>query len=363
MLPVVIGLRNAIAGVLFSILFIASANAQSPGMPTLPAVPRTGKLHNIDLSQPFRFIVAGDNRPASASSPQPRTLTRIFRDARRRFRPAFFLWSGDIIYGHSLDGGVLEKQYKEFFRIAGLGRAPVFNAPGNHEMDLIEKAAGEAIEAPSAQLQAFYLKFMEFAAGAPPYGAFNFGNSRFMAVDTEEVVPADATRSEGPTVGSGAKLDPGFVGPGQFELLKAALDANKDKAHIFVFMHHPIKPMKNKFGLNTANAQQLEQLFGQYPNVSYVIAAHEHLLYNPGRKSLEFPERKDPSELGPFYVVSGGAGAPLDSCKGQAGNCGEFNHYLVFDVNGNKVKARVVRLNSSKSLPRSDSARLRKPPV
>jgi 3',5'-cyclic AMP phosphodiesterase CpdA len=340
--------RVIISAIIAMISLAGFANAQvNQGLPELHAIPRTGRLHNKHHARHFRFIAAGDNRPASAKSAQPPTLSRIFKDARR-FKPVFFLWSGDIIYGHKVDRDVLSKQYKEFFRIAQGGHVPVFNAPGNHEMDVADKTSGETIETPNSQLQALYLEFMEFPAGAPPYGAFDFGNSRFIALDTEEVAPAGASRSEGPTVASGTKLDPGFVSPRQVDLLKNDLEAHKDKAHIFVFMHHPIKPLKSKFGLNSANAQELEQLFSQYPNVSYVISAHEHLFYNASQKSLKLPVRTDPSASGPFYVVSGGAGAPLDTCKGQPDNCGEFNHYIVFDVKDHTVKARVVQVRSAK---------------
>jgi len=42
-------------------------------------------------------------------------------------------------------------------------------------------------------------------------------------------------------------------------------------------MHHPIMPAKSDSGLNQADAAALQALFQKYPNVSYVIAAHEHL--------------------------------------------------------------------------------------
>jgi len=325
-----------------------ASGQESSGLPDLPSIPGTGRLHKNHHATRFTFIVAGDNRPASAKDGQPATVGKIFRDARR-FRPVFFLWSGDIIYGHKVNRDILAGQYKEFFRIASGARTPVFNAPGNHEMDAVDKSSGETVETPSAQMQALYLEFMGFPAAAPAYGGFDYGNSRFIALDTEEVSPAGERRSDGPTAPSGTKLDPGFVSPGQLDLLKKDLEASKGKAHIFVFMHHPIKPVKTRFGLNATNAQELEHLFSRYPNISYVIAAHEHLFYNASQNSLTLPERKDPSTSGPFYIVSGGAGAPLDSCKGQTDNCGEFNHYIVFDVKDDKVKARVVKIGSARS--------------
>lgn len=52
------------------------------------------------------------------------------------------------------------------------------------------------------------------------------------------------------------------------------------------------------------------------------------------------PNRTDPSGLPPVYLVSGGAGAPLVGTPATGG----FYHYLVFQVNGNQVNARLVKL-------------------
>src|SRR5258708_20235934 len=55
--------------------------------------------------------------------------------------------------------------------------------------------------------------------------------------------------------------------------------------------------------------------------------------------------RKNPSSGGPGYLVSGGAGAPLDSCPTKSSkNCSASYHYLVFEVNGNQVDVKVVML-------------------
>jgi len=111
-------------------------------------------------------------------------------------------------------------------------------------------------------------------------------------------------------------------------------------------MHHPIKPAKSASGLNPDSATALEALFQNYPNVSYVIAAHEHLYYNASGSTLDPADRQDPSGQGPSYLVSGGAGAPLDSCPGSAGaNCMAHHHYLVFDVDGSSVKVQVIRVH------------------
>lgn len=341
-----------LVGLFAATLLAAAAAAQSPaGFPLLPPVPQTGQLRNKTGATHFRFIAAGDNRPASGNAPQPATLSRIFTDARK-FKPAFFFWAGDIVYGHDVDRSKLKKQYQDFFDVARLARAPVFNAPGNHEMDTVEQQGNVITETGDPQLQAYYLEFMKFPANAPPYGAFDYGNSRFIALDTEEVEPGGAPKSPHAAIetkdGKTILLDPGFVSSRQMKLLAQDLEANKAKAHIFVFMHHPIMPVRSRSALNKANSDELQALFKQYPNVSYVVAAHEHLYFNATGTTLTPADRQDQSESGPSYLVSGGAGAPLDTCPDSADvRCGSFNHYLAFEVDGSKVKVEIVKVSSN----------------
>lgn len=330
----------------------AAAHAQG-GFPPLSPVPHTGKLSDESTKIKFTFIAAGDNRPSGGASKQPATLAYIMKHSTQ-FNPAFMIWSGDIIAGFRQAGKPMHKktlkaQYQEFFHVAHTAGVPIFNSPGNHEIDLVTKSKDgstkETSETPDDRMQALYLEEMKYAANAPAYGAFNYGNSRFIAVNTEEVPPITAVRSEGKVVGTKTKklkLDPGFVSMQQIELLAVDLEANKDKTHIFVFMHHPIKPAKNGSRLNKDNADELEKLFAKYKNVSYVIAAHEHIYFNASGNSLAPASKKSGSPDGPIYLVSGGAGAPLDSCPSGATNCSAVHHYLVFDVDGDKVKVKMV---------------------
>lgn len=340
--------RLTLAKILAVILLGGVAQAQTgTGFPPLPQVPQTPLLQNQPGATHFWFIAAGDNRPSVKGLPQPSTLGRIFKDAQK-FKPAFFLWGGDTIYGHTSDQQTLDAQYQDFFGIVPRAKAPIFNAPGNHEMDTVQRVGNEYVETPDTALQAAYLKYMKFPPNAPTYGAFDFGNSRFIAVDTEEVAGGNSVRSPGKVAGKAGRtttLDPGYVSKTQMDLLAQDLDANKAKAHIFIFMHHPIMPAKSESGLNQAEAAALQALFQKYPNVSYVIAAHEHLYFNATGTTLAPADRQDPSTEGPSYLVSGGAGAPLESCPGSAGSrCGSFNHYLVFEVDQDRVKVQVVQV-------------------
>lgn len=337
--------------VLIALLAPGLAHAQTNnGFPDLPPVKKTGSLPS-NPGTTFTFIVAGDNRPQGNTPTQPAVLKQIFIDAQQ-YKPAFFLWCGDTIAGHTKKTSTLQQQYGAFITIAAQAKAPIFNAPGNHEMDLIvSPAPAVTFEVPNAQMLADYLKYMRDPPNTPPfaYGAFNFGNSRFIAMNTEEVVPQNVTRSPGRVVSSGAKLDPGYVTPEQIAALTQDLENNKSMEHIFIFMHHPLIPNNILNGLNLSTSLQLQKLFASYPNVSFVLAAHEHLFYNPGGTSSTVPSWTSGKNQPPVYVVTGGAGAPLDKCDktNTTGYCDDkTNHYLVFTVNGDTVTVTFVPVKS-----------------
>ena len=66
--------RFALAGIFAAIFLGGAAHAQTGnGFPLLPPVPHTGQLQNQPNGTHFWFIAAGDNRPAAAGLPQPRT--------------------------------------------------------------------------------------------------------------------------------------------------------------------------------------------------------------------------------------------------------------------------------------------------
>lgn len=346
-------LTRYLTAIFLAMLLTVAAHAQTANeFPALPNVPGTPQLTDDPKSTHFTFIAAGDNRPASHGAKQPETLSQILKDSTR-FKPSFMLWSGDTIagfrvVGHKMDTDGLTKQYEEFFGIVAKAKVPIFNSPGNHEMDSLDKTDNNVtIETPDEKMEELYLKMMKYPPNAAPYGAFNYGNSRFIAVDTEEVPRMLTLRSPG-KVANNVNLDPGFVSPAQLKLLATDLEANKHKAHIFVFMHHPIRPAKSGSRLNKENADDLEKLFAQYPNVSFAIAAHEHLYYNASGNTLNPAPRTNPAKGGPVYLVSGGAGAPLDSCPSSSSkNCVAAFHYLVFEVNGNTATVKVVVVTPS----------------
>lgn len=331
----------AAATVAISTLTWAQAGSSSDIKP----VPQTGSLNSYSGTK-FTFMVAGDNRPASADLPQPPIAATVFQAAKTQ-GAAFAVWTGDIIYGlDSADPKAIGKQYDAFFNLAATAGVPVFNAPGNHEMDVKVKHNKDLKETGSQEMEKLYRDNMGIAKDGNIYGAFSYGNARFILLNTEEVPPEDVTRSPGAVVGAsnnmeakgqGGKvnLDPGYISKDQRKWLESELNSDKKMTHVFIFMHHPIKPEKSDMGLNKKDADDLVSLFQNYSNISYVFASHEHLYYNPQTKDTsQPPSRTDPSQDPPYYLVSGGAGAPLSQ--------GGVYNYLVVSVDGNNITAKMV---------------------
>jgi 3',5'-cyclic AMP phosphodiesterase CpdA len=289
-------------------------------MPNLPPLPGTGTQTQPSNPDQFTFLVAGDNRPAQASDPQPPIPGKILAAARTA-NVSFVIWTGDTIYGKdTTDGARIKSEYQEFLGIAAQAGVPVYNAPGNHEMD-------DKSDVPNSQMLAWYVKYM-----APQYGAVNIGNARFIAVNSEEMPP-------GTQAGGSGDKQPGYVGNKQFKLLEADLKANANVAHIFVFMHHPLKPYKKKDGFEKENGKALLKLLEKYHNVSFVFCGHEHMYYNPqSSDGLGQPgSHQDPSTP-PTYIVTGGAGAPLKDAPGG------FYNYVIVTVDKDKVSAQMFKV-------------------
>lgn len=322
----------------FSIQFCGTAAFCQ--MPSLSPLPKTGSLSAPSDPSKFTFVIAGDNRPAHKTCPQPPTPGKIFA-AVKGLSPAasFVLWTGDTITGKNPDDPkLIHAEYKEFLDIAKTAGVPVFNAPGNHEMD-------DGNNDPSDAMKKLYKKYM-----AETYGAFTYGNSRFIALDSEHEPKAkdDAGKAKGKKSAKKDKSEaPGAITQTELTLLKGDLDANTGAAHVFIFMHHPVVPYYAEDGLDTASVTALQSLFANYKNVSYVVSGHEHMYYNSQgdrTKLVDPPSRKDPTKppQPPYYLVSGGGGAPL-----KKNTPGSFFHYLVFTVDGDRITPTLVKVDSS----------------
>jgi hypothetical protein len=306
----------------------AKSKSAAP-MPVLPPLPTTGTLK--PASGDFTFIVAGDNRPAT-ETPTPSVITGQLISDMKKYRPSFIFWTGDVIAGKDPVAHKIKKQYDAFLRLVKGAGVPVFDVPGNHEMNAAKNA-------PCPKMGALYQKHMVNEL----YGAFAYGNSRFVGINSDSL--KKGANCMPPTKNYDNK---GYVNKRQIDSLDAYLKANADAQYIFIFMHRPMFPKSGGVGLDAESTAKLIKIFGKYKNIAYVLAAHEHLYYNALTKDDSPPPCLPSTAKMPLYLVSGGAGAPLSGDKDEEEEeAGEFDpdafyNYLVFQVKTNRVNVTLV---------------------
>jgi 3',5'-cyclic AMP phosphodiesterase CpdA len=264
------------------------------------------RVERADDKSHFTFILSGDNRSAGRGVPMPPTLERVCTEIGL-LRPAFTLWTGDTIYGSDDTVAEADAEYDVFLTFAAKTETPVYNAPGNHE--IFDRS----------DLEALYQKRMGLL-----YGSFDYGNSHFIALNTEEI-----------------GLN-GGIGKQQGDWLEQDLEANRSAEHIFAFMHHPMfaKPGEKEGWADSTLRDRIHALFLKY-GVKNVFSGHEHLYYHGMRDGIN-------------YYISGGAGAPADASPEHGG----YQHYVLFTVDGDKVTPTILqpwRLFAGRAPGRSDS--------
>lgn len=347
-------MKRSLLGFLLPLFLVAVPSNSLAQLPELKPLKNTPTPTPPKDPHKFTFILAGDNRPdksmcssdadKSKKDPCPPTavVQQIFKDIKQQ-SPAFVLWTGDVISGKDPDSPKdISEEYKAFLAVAASGNAAVYNAPGNHEMN-------DKNNCPNKTMVKLYLKDTDQKA---PYGSFDYGDSHFIALDSDEDTP---TKSDPCNCShfTGDDKPPGYISQTQMDALAADLKANKDKDHIFIFLHRPLVAYKSDDQLCSANVSAMQALFKQYPNVSYVVAGHEHMYYNPQGTDDQAkfydppPSRTDPDSSGPYYLISGGAGAPLKNIKFNGQKIPSFFHYIVFTVDKSTVTAQIVKVDIS----------------
>src|SRR5690242_1966954 len=98
------------------ILWLSVLAAQA----ALPQVP------HISPTEPFTFVVLGDNRGLDNSGEQPIAFSKVL-DAVKIEKPAFILDSGDMIYGHTASPAKIREQWRIYLRTIGKNHIPIFH--------------------------------------------------------------------------------------------------------------------------------------------------------------------------------------------------------------------------------------------
>ncbi len=235
----------------------------------------------------FGFIVLGDSH--TGIIPTDSTFLKVIQDVNMEGRwkklPIDFVADlGDVTFrGSAWD-------YKVFNKLRSKIKWPVISAIGNHDDDNKEGAA----------LFARYVGPRDFS--------FAERNSYFIFTDNNR----DQTYPDE-----------------QFAWLEGELKKSQAYKHRFIFMHKsPISARFHHFYRPEVSSwsQRFMKLCEQY-KVDIVFTGHEHLF-----REQEFG--------GVRYVVSGGAGMPLDVPRWEGG----FLNYVVVRVNGDYVDYEVEQV-------------------
>ena len=245
--------------------------------------------------KPFTFVVIGDHRPADENLPPPEVFSKEMKSIEK-LKPTFIVDTGDLIFGVSKKKEVIERQYRDLFNVLSQFNIPIYPTVGNHEV---------ANNNLSYYIQNFH---------RPTYYSFNYHNSHFIVLSTEE------------------KGEDGSIEGRQLAWLKQDLNRAQKATNIFIFMHRPMFPkytlqaMKYK-SFPPERRDELRNLFLRY-SVKIVFAGHEHVYSKVLRDGI-------------WYINSSGGGAPLYLPPEQGG----FYHYVIVSVKGRSVKDQMVRFN------------------
>ena len=121
----------------------------------------------IEPGEAFSFVVTGDGRAPLPNMPFPRVQLDIMREIAL-LGPTFVLYTGDSVWGYGASRQELLNDYDRFRALANSTGVPLYNAPGNHEMQS-DPAAVEIL----------------CVTGQDLYGSFDAGEYHFIALNTD----------------------------------------------------------------------------------------------------------------------------------------------------------------------------------
>lgn len=239
--------------------------------------------------QPFRFVVAGDNRPDASSPILPTAAWMAIIPQMAGENPDLALHVGDIIHAQGTDtAAVNEEKYDAYFNVTSelTWTAPYYMAPGNHER--LFDAVGMA-----GYKREFTLpenNGPDAATAGELYYSFDYGDTHFIILSTE--LPGQY----------------GLVTGNQKLWLEGDLAANSKPWTIAVF-HQPLygqsgvashagDPWVNL--LNATGQQNRADIISLFElnGVDLVFTGHDHYYRRHQENGIQ-------------YVVTAGGGAPL----------------------------------------------------
>lgn len=276
------------------LLFLAGFLSMAPAHATL-IEQSIERLRQSPPASPdaFDFVVVADSNTL-----EPLEQAEVFKQIIREvniLKPNFVFEAGDIVLGGAAEG--VPAQWDVFDQTIAACEPPYLALPGNHD---ISNEATERI----------WLERM-----GPTHYAFDYGNSLFIALNSEEVGALDRISDE------------------QVAWLKEQLEAS-EATNIFVFLHKPYFAHEgDPDGAAATWERQWSNIAETFRghSVRAVFSGHEHVYRDYGTRD------------GVRYVICGGAS--VYGMKGKEEE-GKFNHYLRVRVRGEDVSWAVIKPNS-----------------
>jgi 3',5'-cyclic AMP phosphodiesterase CpdA len=304
-----------------------------------PATPYTYQVQTDDLvwtgpatfrtfsspgtKDPFTFLVFGDSGTLNAG--QLAVAQQLNNE-----NPALILHTGDLAYKSGTENELTHAHFRIYAPL--VSRAPLYPTPGDH--DLKTRMGQPYITA--------FTPPAGWASGSPFYHAFDYGNARFIALDTKESDRHD--RLYGSLTDTSGKSYQWLVG----QLEAARSDPGVD--WIFVFFHHAPYSAATGFGGHGSDddiQDVIAPLADEY-GVNFVFSGHDHD-YQRSR-SLRGDEIVQDG-YGTVYVVSGGGGGRR-TFRGTGSEwftayAEQVYHYVRVHVNGYTTRLEAVDTEGS----------------
>lgn len=216
--------------------------------------------------------------------------------------PDFVIHIGDMVEGYTRNVDLWMQECREFKEVMNHLRASWYPAAGNHDVISGTRDPNDRT------FERLYQKHF-----GPLYYSFDYQNSHFICLYTDEALQSRVTFSEV-----------------QLQWLESDLKSSP-KTNIFVYMHKPV--WDEYYQEKSGWWEKVHEVLKKYP-VRAVIAGHYH------------GYRKSATKDGIQYYILGATGGNLYEGVDLAGR---FNHYNILRVAGDTFTMGVVKLGNVES--------------
>lgn len=289
----------------------------------------------------FTITIAGDNRPANNTLPQPQVFLSILQQMKR-ISPAFFISTGDIINGNTQNQKVIERQYQDYLEAVKVLSCINFVSPGNHDIanttsrDYFVKWINNKIFSEVNQFGQSGINIINLSEGGSLVdnsGSGKSNNSGNISGNTKLYYSFECNGIYFVILDAYERGYWGLIKAEELQWLEKILERLKDEK-VFVFLHPPVYSVLNPDCVTDGslhvsfsskkNQDYIRELFKKF-NVDGVFSGHEHLF---NKKKVDDTE----------YIITAGAGASLYALKEKGG----FYHFLKIDVKENSWVCNVM---------------------